>query len=92
MKSKHNYHKVPANQMLREGEIYPPGLILETLQTFALLLPQWDPDTMKWFQKQQGVSALDLAATEIGHLFFAERNNTTFEYWLTIGNSSSRFQ
>jgi hypothetical protein len=61
--------------------IFPPGLIEETLQTLALLLPAHDQDCKKWFQKKHTKLRLDPTAITYGQLKLDERQIARFKYW-----------
>jgi hypothetical protein len=61
--------------------IFDPGFINETLQTLALLFPQYDNGTRKWFRKLQAKFNLDARVIRCGHLRTEERQIESFRFW-----------
>lgn len=64
----------------KDSQVFPPGLIKETLSTLSLLLPQ-DRASRKWFQAQQVKSCLDNKAISCGHLSTEDRQIENFYFW-----------
>lgn len=71
----------------RERPLLPPEFIDETLRTLALLFPEYNNESKKWFQNAQTEQAkkkkppLDSLARENGQLKVEERQIDNFEYW-----------
>jgi hypothetical protein len=65
----------------KESKSTPPGLLEETFLTLALLLPQHDTATMKWYQKHQKKLGLDTTAAKCGQLSSEDRQIKRFRYW-----------
>jgi hypothetical protein len=61
--------------------LFPPGLMEETLRTLALLFPQSDKDTAKWFNKLPRSLHIDSQAFSCGHLKADERHVENFKLW-----------
>jgi hypothetical protein len=61
------------------SEIYPKGLLDETVRTLSLLLPSTDSDTKNWFNKYQVQLHLDPEANRCPPLKKDERNLDKFE-------------
>jgi hypothetical protein len=61
--------------------MFPDGLIRETLQTLALLFPQSDQRTRRWFRRQQSSSQLDTQLIQCGHLKVEDRRVVKFDFW-----------
>lgn len=61
--------------------LWPPGLIEETLQTLALLFPEFDVATNKWFEKKSKKKDIDAYANKCGHLGAEDRQIENFHYW-----------
>jgi hypothetical protein len=51
----------------------PDGFIQETLRTFALLFPERDPATIKWFNGTLSSLKLDSQIIKCGHLRASDR-------------------
>jgi hypothetical protein len=64
-----------------KSEIYPKGLLDETVRTLSLLLPSTDSDTKDWFSKYQIQLHLDPEAIRCPPLKKEERNLDKFEFW-----------
>lgn len=65
----------------RQNQIYPEGLIDETLRTLGLLLPRSDKETRDWFIKKQISHNLDPEAVNCRTLSRDERSIDSFVYW-----------
>jgi hypothetical protein len=61
--------------------LFPPGLIEETLRTFALFFPQFDRDTTKWFGKIPYSRHIDREVVKCGQLKVDERQIENFTFW-----------
>ncbi len=61
--------------------MFSSDFIEETLRTLALLLPQHDAKTKKWFEKYRKRLHLDSHATQCGQLKPEDRNIEKFTYW-----------
>lgn len=63
--------------------LYPHGLIEETLQTLALLFPQYDKETKSWLTSLSKASphTIDQQLLHCGHLTLAERQQNQFHFW-----------
>ncbi|KAL9100442.1 MAG: hypothetical protein Q9163_004187 [Psora crenata] len=61
--------------------IFPEGFIGETLRTLALLFPQSDVATRKWFLKLRKARHLDMNAIKCGQLRAEDRQIETFRFW-----------
>ncbi|GFF97339.1 conserved hypothetical protein [Aspergillus lentulus] len=62
----------------RHNSIFPPGLVDETLATLALLFPQGDKETEKWYKKQDGPEELDENILRCGKV---DRQIRDYKYW-----------
>jgi hypothetical protein len=72
---------VRTNNESKGIQVCPPGLLEETLLTLALLLPQHDAATTKWYQKHQRKLGLDITAAKCGQLSSEDRQIKRFRYW-----------
>jgi hypothetical protein len=61
--------------------MFPEGFIDETLRTLALLFPQSDPKTRKWFRKLSRTSNLDFQAVKCDRLRAIDRHIDNFAFW-----------
>ena len=61
--------------------LFPPGLMEETLRTLALLFPQSDKDTAKWFKKLPHSPHIDRQLVKCGHLRADDRQIENFKFW-----------
>lgn len=61
--------------------MFPAGLINETLQTIALLLPPTDKETKKWFKTQISRRNLDSEAIKCDRLKTQDRQIENFKFW-----------
>jgi hypothetical protein len=61
--------------------MFPDGFIDETIRTLALLFPQSDPKTRKWFRKISRVSNLDSQAVKCDRLRAIDRHINNFAFW-----------
>ncbi|KAI9762395.1 MAG: hypothetical protein M1840_001256 [Geoglossum simile] len=80
------HHASFLKQHLETGCIFlPDGFLRETLQTLALLFPQLDNQTRRWYdEKRTSIQAecqLDRAAIECGLLSAEERQIDNFLFW-----------
>ncbi|KAF4631367.1 hypothetical protein G7Y89_g6763 [Cudoniella acicularis] len=70
-----------------QEQVLPSEFLDETLKTLALLMPEHDKDTEKWFKKhqakvqKQGKLPLDPLVRECGQLKAEQRNIESFNYW-----------
>ncbi|KAJ6091903.1 hypothetical protein N7467_003872 [Penicillium canescens] len=62
----------------RQNSIFPPGLVDETLATLALLFPQGDKETERWYKKQDGPEELDGNILRCGKV---DRHIRDYKYW-----------
>lgn len=62
-------------------DVYPEGLIEETLRTLSLLLPSSDNETKDWFMRNQIQYHLDGEAARCKPLSKDERNIESFRFW-----------
>ena len=65
----------------KSKSFFPPGFIEETLKTLALLLPQYDQQSRKWFRNHRIKWYLDDKAATCGHLTTEERQIENFVFW-----------
>ncbi|KUJ12207.1 uncharacterized protein LY89DRAFT_738825 [Mollisia scopiformis] len=63
------------------SDVYPEGLIEETLRTLSLLLPSSDNETQDWFLRNQIQYHLDGEAARCKPLPKEQRNIENFRYW-----------
>jgi len=63
------------------SRILPEGFLEETLRTLALLLPQHDTSTVKWYQKYASQLSLDSSAIKCGQLNSDDRLIEKFKFW-----------
>lgn len=63
------------------NSIFPEGLIEETIQTLALLFPQGDKDTEKWYYKQDNPEDLDSGVLNCGYLRDDYRQIEKYKFW-----------
>jgi hypothetical protein len=65
------------------SDIFPPGFIEETQRTMALLFPNYDRTTKKWYQKISSTSTqcLDSKLIDTGNLNAEGRQIGNFWYW-----------
>lgn len=77
------FHHVRLLEYHRKSEIFPDGLVEETLQTLALLLPKYDPATATWFKAQLQLMdySVDPQAANCKPLELSQRSTTHFRYW-----------
>lgn len=63
--------------------LYPNGLVEETLQTLALLFPQYDKELRLWLQSyyKSGQPKIDKQLLYCGHLRSEERQQNHFHFW-----------
>ncbi|KAF1963722.1 hypothetical protein CC80DRAFT_487052 [Byssothecium circinans] len=64
-----------------KNTILPAGLLDETLRTLALLFPQSDPLTRKWFRQLPPPFLLDPQLIQCGHLKTDDRQIERFTFW-----------
>ncbi|KAN0098334.1 hypothetical protein V8E51_013997 [Hyaloscypha variabilis] len=75
------FHHASFLKAQETNNIFPPGFILETLGTIALLLPEHDKDCQKWFRKHNIEYNLDSEARRCGHPDTEDRQIHKFMYW-----------
>ncbi|RDL35111.1 Uncharacterized protein BP5553_07042 [Venustampulla echinocandica] len=63
------------------SNLFPVGLVDETLRTLALLFPGTDKTTKKWFKKLSTSKKLDTKAVKCGRLRAEDRYIENFEFW-----------
>ncbi len=63
------------------SNLFPAGLIDETLRTLALLFPQTDKHTKKWFRKNCATQNLDSKAMKCSRLRAEDRHIENFKFW-----------
>jgi len=61
--------------------LFPQGFVEETLRTVALLFPQSESSSRKWYLKQARRSGLDTALIRNGQLRTDDRQIENFHYW-----------
>ncbi len=61
--------------------MFPDGLVAETVRTLALLFPQRDSRTRKWFNKLPYGLHLDPAVLNCGRCRAQDRRYERFHYW-----------
>lgn len=61
--------------------MFPDGFIDETIRTLALLFPQSDLKTRKWFRKLSKISNLDCQAVKCDRLRAIDRHIDNFAFW-----------
>ena len=61
--------------------MFPAGLIEETLRTLALLFPQSDKDTKRWFKRNVSSAKVDFNAIRCGQLRAEDRHIDQFKFW-----------
>jgi hypothetical protein len=62
-------------------QLFPPGLLDETLRTLSLLFPPHDPDTEKFFQTVDSNTVLDKQLGLCAPLRLTERQIVNFDFW-----------
>jgi hypothetical protein len=75
------YHHATFLVHHKDNAVFPPRFIDETLRTLALLFPQYDKKSCKWFRAQQQKSGLDSQACGVAHLTAEERQIENFMFW-----------
>ena len=75
------FHHASFLEANRESSAFPTGFVEETLQTLALLFPQYDKKTCNWFLEKQKKFGLDCKASTFGHLTTEERQIENFVFW-----------
>jgi hypothetical protein len=73
------------NKLIRTSDMYPLGLIDETIRTLALLFPS-TKETRAWFKqeqskKEQATKRLDSKVVECGLLRAEDRQIDEFSFW-----------
>lgn len=61
--------------------LLPAGLVAETIRTIALLFPETDKRTEKWFRTLSSSRRLDSKAIKCGRLRAEDRHIENFEFW-----------
>ncbi len=64
-----------------EGQLFPEGLLRETLRTLSLLFPPHHPDTAKFLRRLDANIVLDKQLTNCGQLRINERQIETYTFW-----------
>jgi hypothetical protein len=74
-----------ASDLSSASNIFPPGLIEETINTLALLFPQNDSDTRKWLRDQlkpgRISTQLDRGLLRCGQIRAEGRQLDNFQFW-----------
>ncbi|KAH8598463.1 hypothetical protein B0O99DRAFT_591746 [Bisporella sp. PMI_857] len=65
----------------QQSQIFPDGLIQETLNTLALLFPSSDKDTEQWFARLPDSVQLDGKVIKCGQLRAQKRQIKNFKFW-----------
>ncbi|KAF2190101.1 hypothetical protein K469DRAFT_23454 [Zopfia rhizophila CBS 207.26] len=65
----------------QNSKLFPDGLIEETLRSLALLFPQSDKHTQKWFNKLPYSLHLDSKVIKCGQLRVDDRQIEKFKFW-----------
>ncbi|KAI1627112.1 hypothetical protein EDD37DRAFT_691533 [Exophiala viscosa] len=65
----------------QQWSLFPAGLIDDTLQTLALLFPEADDDTTRWFNRQPTTLNIDRHLIKCGKLKGNERQIERFTFW-----------
>lgn len=79
----HIFHHASFLECQRQSQksLLPDGVVNETLQTLALLLPSADAETRKWFKKVAATRELDTRAIQCGRLKSDRRQIERFQVW-----------
>ncbi|KFY45317.1 hypothetical protein V494_01007 [Pseudogymnoascus sp. VKM F-4513 (FW-928)] len=81
------FHYATFLKLHQSCDVFPKGLVEETIRTLALLLPEHDGDVEKWFYsheskiEKRGRLPLDPLARECGQLKAEARQIEHFQYW-----------
>ncbi|KAF2468727.1 uncharacterized protein BDR25DRAFT_315715 [Lindgomyces ingoldianus] len=75
------FHHASFLKCQSRSTIMPDGLADETLRTLALLFPQSDPHTRKWFRQLPPPFLLDPQLIQCGHLKTDDRQIEHFVFW-----------
>ncbi|KAF3761980.1 hypothetical protein M406DRAFT_265359 [Cryphonectria parasitica EP155] len=62
----------------QKGDLFPAGLVEETLSTLALLFPKGDVEVQKWYDRQGNDNLLDRAVLSCDQ---RHRDIEDFQYW-----------
>jgi hypothetical protein len=65
----------------RKCQIFPAGFIEETIRTLALLFPQHDKKSCRWFKVQQSKFGLDHMVSASSHLTTEQRQIENSVFW-----------
>ncbi|KAI9772501.1 MAG: hypothetical protein M1840_000706 [Geoglossum simile] len=65
----------------QQSSLFPLGLMEETLRTLALLFPQSDKGTAKWFSNLPYSLHIDSQVVKCGHLKAHDRQIENFKFW-----------
>ena len=68
-------HKISPN------DIFPEGLVDETIRTIALLVPPALGEPNQWFRQQQQIHKIDLEAGDCNRLNSSQRQIKNFVFW-----------
>ena len=63
------------------SEVFPAGVLEETLRTLSLLIPPTDKKVVSWFDQKQKMFNLDPKACRSGYLNSSNRQIENFSYW-----------
>ncbi|PQE09712.1 fad-type 2 protein [Rutstroemia sp. NJR-2017a BBW] len=75
------FHHASFLRCQQKNTMFPDGFIEETLWTLALLFPQGDRDTEKWYYKQDRPEELDLGVLDCGILRDDYRQIEKYKFW-----------
>ena len=76
------FHHASALRHHANSCFFPERFVQETLDTLALLLPEYKKETRRWFRTQQTKwPILDADATKCGQLYTEKRQIENFTFW-----------
>ncbi|KAH8767658.1 hypothetical protein BGZ57DRAFT_988294 [Hyaloscypha finlandica] len=75
------FHNASFLMVQRNNSMFPDGLIDETIRTLALLFPQSDPKTRKWFRKLSRTFNIDCQVVKCDRLRAIDRQINNFAFW-----------
>jgi hypothetical protein len=75
------FHHASFLKDCRASAVFPSGFVEETLSTLALLLPQYDKKSRRWYRSQGTKSCLDEEAIKCGGLSMEKRQIERFVFW-----------
>ncbi|KAL4881187.1 hypothetical protein BJY04DRAFT_207607 [Aspergillus karnatakaensis] len=87
------FHHAAMLEAHLNSDIFPLGLVKETMQTLGLLFPKYDIATIKWFRVQDRTVGNSLDPQVIGYapIEASQRTTASFHFWaerLAILNST----